>query len=214
MRCDTLILGFDTSAAHCAAALVCGDQVLAHLCEDMARGQAERLVPLLEEVLAQGGASWADLGGLGVGTGPGNFTGIRISVAAARGLALGLGVPAIGVSLFEARAYGLPRPVHVVEDARRGMVYAQRFGQSPDGPVLWDSSEIGVDAGASVVGSAAEFVAGLSGGTILSPAVPVAVAIALIAARRLDQPQSRPAPLYLRAADAAPASDLPPRLLS
>ena len=214
MRSDTLILGFDTSAAHCAAALVSGDQVLAHLCEDMARGQAERLTPLLEDVLAQGGARWADLAGLGVGIGPGNFTGIRISVAAARGLALGLGVPAIGVNQFDARAFGLPRPIHVVEDARRGMIYAQRFGPSPEAPVLLDSSEIDIDAGVSVTGSAAAAVAGLTGAPILPPAMPLAVAIAQIAARRLGTVQPRPAPLYLRAADAAPASDQPPRLLS
>ena len=134
MPSDALVLGFDTSAAHCAAALVSGARVLAQAQEEMARGQAERLMPLLQELLAQGGAAWSDLAAIGVGIGPGNFTGIRISVAAARGVALGLGVPAIGVSVFEARAHGLPRPIHVVEDARRGMVYAQAFGDKPAEP--------------------------------------------------------------------------------
>ena len=59
----------------------------------MARGQAERLVPMLEEMLAEAGLGWRDLDALGVCTGPGNFTGIRISVSAARGLALALDVP-------------------------------------------------------------------------------------------------------------------------
>jgi tRNA threonylcarbamoyladenosine biosynthesis protein TsaB len=52
-----MILGFDTSAAHCAAALLSGDRVLATGHEDMAKGQAERLMPLLEEVLEAGGAA-------------------------------------------------------------------------------------------------------------------------------------------------------------
>ena len=55
-------------------------------------------MPLLEDVLAEAGIGWRDLAAIGVGTGPGNFTGVRISVAAARGLALGLGIPAIGVT--------------------------------------------------------------------------------------------------------------------
>ena len=102
MASDTLIVAFDTSAAHCAAALLSGDRVLAARAEEMGRGQAERLMPLLEEMLADAGAAWRDLARIGVGVGPGNFTGIRISVSAARGLALALGVPAIGVTTFDA----------------------------------------------------------------------------------------------------------------
>ena len=98
------VLGFDTSAAHCAAAVVCGDRVLAERAEPMTKGQAERLFPLLEELLAEAGLAWSDLDAIGVGVGPGNFTGVRISVAAARGLALSLGIPAIGVSATEAAA--------------------------------------------------------------------------------------------------------------
>ena len=64
----------------------------------MAKGQAERLMPMLEELLAEAGIAWRIFAPLAVGTGPGNFTGVRISVAAARGLALGLGIPAIGVT--------------------------------------------------------------------------------------------------------------------
>ncbi len=207
MPSDALVLGFDTSAAHCAAALVSGDRVLAHAQEDMAKGQAERLMPLLEEVLAQGGARWSDLAAIGVGIGPGNFTGIRISVAAARGLSLGLGVPAIGVSVFDARAHGLPRPLTVVEDARRGMVYVQKFG--PDSaPSLSALDDLVISGHVTGTGAA------LLGSLQLALAVPLAVAIAQIAASRVGTAQPRPAPLYLRAPDAAPSNDLGPVMLS
>ncbi|MBN2759417.1 MAG: tRNA (adenosine(37)-N6)-threonylcarbamoyltransferase complex dimerization subunit type 1 TsaB [Rhodobacteraceae bacterium] len=207
MPSDALVLGFDTSAAHCAAALVSGDRVLAQAQEDMAKGQAERLMPLLEEVLAQGGAAWSDLAAIGVGIGPGNFTGIRISVAAARGLSLGLGVPAIGVSVFDARAHGLPRPLSVVEDAKRGMVYVQSFG--PDSAPSLSALEDVVISG-HVTGTGAV----LLGSLPLAPVMPLAVAIAQIAGNRLATPQPRPAPLYLRAPDAAPSNDLGPVMLS
>ena len=94
MRPDPTLLAFDTSAAHCAAALLIAGKIHTRI-DEMARGQAEHLMPMLEEVLAAHGLAWRDLDAIGVGTGPGNFTGIRISVAAARGLALGLGCPLV-----------------------------------------------------------------------------------------------------------------------
>ncbi|MBC7675527.1 MAG: tRNA (adenosine(37)-N6)-threonylcarbamoyltransferase complex dimerization subunit type 1 TsaB, partial [Rhodoferax sp.] len=97
-----IILAFDTSAAHCAAALFYEDWIIAQETIPMAKGQAEYLIPMLQTMLTSKGMTWRDLTALAVGVGPGNFTGIRISVSAARGLALGLGIPAIGVSNFEA----------------------------------------------------------------------------------------------------------------
>ncbi|HKL06468.1 MAG TPA: tRNA (adenosine(37)-N6)-threonylcarbamoyltransferase complex dimerization subunit type 1 TsaB, partial [Roseovarius sp.] len=126
MVCDAaLVLGFDTSAAHCAAALLCGEQVLAVRAAEMGRGQAEHLMPLLQDILAEAGVTWADLDRIGVGVGPGNFTGIRISVSAARGLALALNIPALGVSGFEAVAQANPEPHIAVLPGPRGMCYVQ-----------------------------------------------------------------------------------------
>jgi tRNA threonylcarbamoyladenosine biosynthesis protein TsaB len=214
LRPDPLILAFDTSAAHCAAALLSGDRLLALRCESMDKGQAERLIPLLEEVLAEGSVTWSELSALAVGTGPGNFTGVRIAVAAARGLALSLNIPALGVTALEARAFGLPRPLAVVEDARRGEVYLQEFapdaGQARVTTVAALSSECDLDRFA---GSAAEAAAMATGGTALPQPIPLAEAIARIAATRLDAPQPRPAPFYLRGADAAPPSDPPPVIM-
>lgn len=169
----------------------------------MEKGQAERLIPLLEEVLAEGGVGWPDLKALAVGTGPGNFTGVRIAVAAARGLALGLGIPAVGVTRLEALAHGLPRPLMVIEDARRGQVYAQLFTADGPGPAhLADRVVPACPATGSAAGDGA-----------LSPAMPLAEAIARIGAERAATPQPRPAPFYLRGADAAPPSDPPPVIL-
>ena len=213
MPSKALTLAFDTSAAHCAAALLQGESVLASGEEPMARGQAERLMPMLEEMLAAAGLGWRDLAALGVGIGPGNFTGVRIAVSAARGLALGLGIPAIGVSTLDAMAEGGPRPVAVVLDARRGEAYVQRFGT--DGPALPQLDTIerlaATLAGTPVIGLR------LPQSPLLQPPFPLAVAIARIAAQRAAQgastPQPRPAPLYLRGADAAPPADPPPVIL-
>ncbi|MDK8872083.1 tRNA (adenosine(37)-N6)-threonylcarbamoyltransferase complex dimerization subunit type 1 TsaB [Paracoccus sp. SSJ] len=195
---DALSLGFDTSAAHCAAALLQGDRVLFHRHEEMARGQAERLFPLLGEVLAAAGIGWRDLSVIGCGIGPGNFTGIRISVAAARGLSLSLGIPAIGVSVTEAAAHGLPRPCRVAVPSRTGEVIWQDFGTGQaTGPQQCASHDLP------------------PGPAPLPPAMPLAEAIARIAAARRDQPDlPRPAPIYLRPADAAPARDRGPLILS
>lgn len=197
------ILAFDTSAAHCAAALLLGDRItLAH--EEMEKGQAERLMPFLQELLAREGITWADLTAIAVGIGPGNFTGVRIAVAAARGLALGLGIPAIGITKLEAVAYGLPRPMTVIEDARRGEVYVQEFTETGAGSArVLSGAEAGAIAGA-IAGS------GCDG----QPAtMPLAEAMVRIAATRAQSPQPRPAPFYLRGADASPPSDPPPVIL-
>lgn len=185
------ILAFDTSAAHCAAALLDADGVLlARQGEAMARGQAERLMPLLEALLARSGLGWRDLGALAVGVGPGNFTGIRIAVSAARGLALGLGIPAHGISGFDALT--LDRPDHAaVLPAPRGQVWLRRPGQAPE-----LAATAPREVALAEMGDPAE----------------LAEAIARVALAR-PLPDAPPAPLYLRPADAAPARDAPPVLL-
>lgn len=216
---DGLVLGFDTSAAHCAAALLSGDTVLLEAVEEMGRGQAERLMPLIEEMLVEAGVGWPDLHRIGVGVGPGNFTGIRISVATARGLSLSLGVPAVGVSLLEAAAHGAEGPVLACCDARGGRVYLELFGRGviPDMPAAMADLEAvpaGLcDRGLACVGPAAAAVAERIGGEVVPTACSPAVAIAELAASRAVRPGERPAPLYIREADAAPPREAPPKML-
>ncbi len=196
MPSEPLILGFDTSAAHCAAALLRGDDILVSRLEEMKRGQAERLMVLLEEVLTEGNTAWADLDAIGVGIGPGNFTGIRIAVSAARGLALGLNIPAVGVTGFDARAH---EGVLAAVPAPRDQAYAALPGEAPRLMPLKEAGDAARGAGLALACEA-------------SPAG-IAEAIARCAAARFRTETDAPAPLYLRSADAAPMRDAPPALL-
>ena len=193
-----LVLGFDSSGPHCAAVLLSGAQSLAARVEPMQKGQAERLMSLLEEVLAEAGVAWGDLKAIGVGVGPGNFTGTRIAVSAARGLALGLGVPAVGVNRFEATGLDQRFPVAVTVPATKGRVYRQVFRSlAPEKPEIV-AQDTACDA--PVV-------------PCLPPAELVS-AVARIAAMRAGTATDRPAPLYVRPADAAPPREAPPVILS
>ncbi|PPB80589.1 tRNA threonylcarbamoyl adenosine modification protein YeaZ [Albidovulum inexpectatum] len=197
---EATILAFDTSAAHCAAALLVRGQIVDARVETMARGQAERLMPLLSALLDRQGLDWSALDAIGVGIGPGNFTGIRIAVAAARGLALARGIPAIGVSAFESIRPPAMACLAVVP-APRGMICVQEFtAQSALPPVVMPESELDrTDLP-------------ILRHDRVSPQE-IAAQIARLAAERAHETAPRPAPLYLRPADAAPARDVAPPLL-
>ena len=192
----------------------------------MARGQAEALFPFIQARLAEARIELSDIDAIAVGIGPGNFTGIRISVAAARGLALSLGIPAIGVSSFEiARDMAGPgaHPAEIVSVAApRDMAYVQPFCYGrPDGqPALVDPAEPSPDLARinlRVTGHRAAEIAAHFGADWDTPEIGnIAENIARVAAWRLDhlrENPERPAPLYIRPADAAPASDPAPLIL-
>ncbi|MEI4196769.1 tRNA (adenosine(37)-N6)-threonylcarbamoyltransferase complex dimerization subunit type 1 TsaB [Roseovarius sp. E0-M6] len=187
MPSDTLTLGIDTSAAHCAAALLSGDRVLASCAETMTRGQAERLMPLIQEMLSVAGVDWSDLSRIGVGVGPGNFTGIRVGVSAARGLALALDVPAIGVSGFEVIADG-DASGRAVVPAPQGQFYALEAGR----PVLLPESAF-------------------TGERLAHLPDPAEMAIAV--ARCAQKGEADAVPLYVKPAEAAPPRDTPPEIV-
>ena len=115
---ETPVLGFDTSGTQGIVGVAIGGRLILRY-EDMARQQAERLMPLIEAVLLEAGICYRDLVRIGVGVGPGSFAGIRVGVSAARGLALSLGIPAVGISGFDVLS-------HVRPDADFGTVAAPR----------------------------------------------------------------------------------------
>ncbi|MEM9045551.1 MAG: tRNA (adenosine(37)-N6)-threonylcarbamoyltransferase complex dimerization subunit type 1 TsaB [Pseudomonadota bacterium] len=185
----------DTSAGQCAAALV-GDGVHRVEAEQMSRGHAEALMPMIEKVTD---GDYRQITRIAVCTGPGSFTGLRVGISAARGLALGLSVPCIGVSRLE--AIGFDRTGPVVLTGRGDTLFVQEFVDGaaigeprietspPEGPIFGDGS------------STAREEDGLADPLIL----------AQIAATREAGPP--PAPLYLRDAAADPPKEGPPRML-
>jgi tRNA threonylcarbamoyl adenosine modification protein YeaZ len=180
----------------------------------MEKGQAERLMPMLAEMLAEAGLGFRDLSRIGVGTGPGNFTGVRISVAAARGLALGLGIPAVGVSALQAQALGTDGPVLSTLDARKGALYLQSFVLSDAGAAqILDLANLPTLPPATCIGFGAEVVAAHCAGQPAQPRYTLCEAIARLAQAQSPADAPRPAPFYLRGADAAPPSDPPPAIL-
>jgi tRNA threonylcarbamoyladenosine biosynthesis protein TsaB len=213
------LIAFDAAGRSCAAALLRGGELLAERFEVMARGQAERLVPMIEEVLSEAGIAHGELDALAVTVGPGGFTGLRIGLAAARGYALALGIPQIAVTSFEAIAEATRpaeregRELLVLLDAKREDFYAQLFSGTlePLGQPFCATAEDLADrlpAGPFLLaGDAVEqALPGLDGVPFLRSAAPAqvsAAAVARVAARRglpkAGSPQ--PQPLYLRPPD-------------
>src|SRR5436190_7996319 len=140
-----LILAFDTATEVATSALVDGDEVLAER-----HSRAQTLLEDVDALLRQGGAHPNDLDGLAVGIGPGSFTGIRIGLAAARGLALSLDLRGAGVSTLDALAAGAPGAMPVV-DARRREVFATVDGEH----VVVAPAALRVEGGRMCVGSGA-----------------------------------------------------------
>ena len=139
-----LILGIDTALSGCSAALVDEEGgVRALRFELIARGHAERLVPMVGEMLAEAGVDSGQIGRVAVAAGPGSFTGIRVGLAAARAFALAWGTPCHGVSslatlalaaLAENREAIGDKPFLAAIDASRGQVYAQLFRAAGEAP--------------------------------------------------------------------------------
>ena len=102
------LLALDTAGTACSAAVWCAGKVRARRFEVMARGQSERLVPMIEAVMSEAGIAYGALDAVAVTLGPGGFTGVRIGLATARALALAWARPIIGVSNFEALAAAVP----------------------------------------------------------------------------------------------------------
>ena len=131
------LLAFDTAGAACSAAIWRDGAIRARRFEAMSRGQSERLLPMIEAVMAEAGITYPALDAIAVTCGPGGFTGVRIGLATARALALACARPVIGISNFEAVAAAVPedaragRDLVAVIDAKRSDLYVQVFSAAP-----------------------------------------------------------------------------------
>lgn len=205
------ILAFDCCLGACSAALLDESGVRAARFEAMARGQAERLVPMVEEVRGEAGLAWREIDLICVTVGPGSFTGVRIGLAAAVGFALAADMPVLGVNTLEALAAAAPgRPVLAAIDARRGQLYAQPF--DADGAPLAPPQALSPEAaralappGAALVGTGARL---LSSEAAPGAEFPDAAAFGRLAFARAGEARrgAPPRPLYLRPPDAKPMS--------
>ncbi|MEZ5460607.1 tRNA (adenosine(37)-N6)-threonylcarbamoyltransferase complex dimerization subunit type 1 TsaB [Dokdonella sp.] len=131
------LLAIETSTECCSVALSC-DGALYARSEIAPRRHAELLLPMCDEVLAQAGVSRRQLDVIAVGRGPGAFTGVRLAISAAQGMALALDLPVIPVSSLAALAMQAPangKPIFAVIDARMGEVYAGTFRKTAEGLV-------------------------------------------------------------------------------
>jgi len=206
------ILAFDAAGAACSAALWRDGRIAAHRRLPMARGHAEALMPLILDVLAAGGTGFADLGEVAVGVGPGSFTGIRIALAAARGIALAAGLPLHGVDSFSAVAAALPdgvlgsRALLVAIDSKREALFGQYFDAAltplgealvlPPAALLARRPALPL----LIAGDAAGLLPAVPGARLVEGDQPVdAAAIARLAAA--GKALRAPRPLYLRAPD-------------
>jgi tRNA threonylcarbamoyladenosine biosynthesis protein TsaB len=225
------VLAIDTVLAACSAAVLDTEQggIVASESLPMVRGHAEALLPLLQRVMRDAGVSFPDIDRVAVTTGPGSFTGLRVGIAAARGIALAAEKPAVGLSTLS--AYAAPHianddrfPVVAAIDARHGHVYLQVFAPgarsftAPRLAPLQEAVKAAAETPSCIAGSAAQLVAaGLSALGAVSIAVDASPAPDIGWVARMGAvvaPEQSPLkPQYLRAPDAQPqnAAQLPRR---
>jgi tRNA threonylcarbamoyladenosine biosynthesis protein TsaB len=211
------ILAFDSSGAACSVAVLRSGSVAAQDRREMARGHAEALMPMVRDCLRTASLSFDALDLIAVTVGPGAFTGIRIALAAARGLSLASGVPVLGLTAFETVTAAVPveavagSTLIVALDSRRDDLFVQFFAAGealgPGAAIAPADLAAAAPAGELVVAgdAAPRAVAALqrSGrkAWIAGTAGPDAVALARLAARRWrpGMVPDLPRPLYLRA---------------
>lgn len=210
-----IVLGLDTCLGACSVALLRDTHLIASVSEPMNRGHQERLAPMARDLVRDAGLTFADLDRIGVTIGPGSFTGLRVGLSFAKGMALALDRPCVGVGTLEALAASASGAglTAAVIDGGRGNLYVQIFeGAAP----LTAPDILTVDAACArlveVCGARDVTLVGPGAG-LLAPIAPAAELFALPApsgesvvrlAAAADL--SPPTPLYLRPPDALPKS--------
>jgi tRNA threonylcarbamoyladenosine biosynthesis protein TsaB len=201
-----LILAVDTALNACSVAILRSDEVLLSRVEPMAKGQAERLAPMAQEVLAEAGIVPSALDRIAVTRGPGAFTGLRIGLAFARGLAVALDRPCVGISTLEvlAHAASAQRTLAAIEVA--GSLFV---GAWEGRACVLEPSRLSADDALgklngdwTLTGPGAQTLAQLRPDwPVVSQDLPDPVVLAQLA-QHLDPALSPPTPLYLRGHEA------------
>lgn len=225
------ILALDSALSSCSAAVIKDGKILSEIFEDRLRGQAERLVPMCQEVCGQAGLDFADMDAIAVTCGPGTFTGVRIGLAAAKGLALALDIPLVGVTTLEIVARNAAERacsgrIAVTHDARRSEVYLQLFDlkdgcavsvSEPLAVPLCDVAGYLTDRVSAVTGTGVELVKSVLTRDIMArvkfpdvPAKPTAGTLGRMAGEKLGAGGKTDdvVPLYLRPPDAVAAKPI------
>jgi len=216
------VLLIDSALSLCTAAVFEDGTALAVRSEPMVKGHQERLAGFVREVMAGSGTRFDALDRIGVTTGPGSFTGLRVGLAFAQGLGAALDLPVVGISTLDALAASIapdgvmPDAVAALIDARRGQVYAGFWrggvAEGEAGALFLDQARARITSlgqGVTLVGSGAALLADAfpAARTLeLSGPSPEALARLVIAA---DPRLSPPDPRYLRAPDATPPTRMP-----
>jgi len=216
------VLAIDTALEACAAAVLDTDRLsfAAHESLPMARGHAEALIPLIARVLDRAGLTFSEIDRIAVTTGPGSFTGLRVGISAARGIALAAGKPAVGLSTLAAFAAPLIAaddtiPVVAMIDARHDHVYLQVFGPggrtlvAPRIVPLREAIRVSATGAPRLIGTAAKMLAAAWPAGERAPTsveqrqAPDIDWVARLGAAAVEA-SSPPKPFYLRAPDAQP----------
>jgi tRNA threonylcarbamoyladenosine biosynthesis protein TsaB len=216
------LLAIETATEACSAALLVGDAVLER-CEIAPRRHAELILPMIDALLAEAGIGKHMLDGIAVGRGPGAFTGVRLAISIAQGLALGLDRPVVAVSSLAALAQQAPRgdddtAILATIDARMGEIYAGAYRVGAGGLVEPIAAETVTPASALVLPARRDWIVVGSGWSAYADALaqrlpgpprfadgtrlPRAAAIVRLAAAQFAAGHAGPAetalPVYLR----------------
>ena len=203
------ILAIDSTHGTCSAAFFNGEKVVSEIVEEMERGQAERLIPMIQKVLATADVGFENIDSVAVTTGPGSFTGVRVGLAAANGIALSANLPMIGVSVLDVLAWKTHRQfpeikkLCLVLETKRDDYYVQYFedGKSLTSPEVLPAKVIAEKKDFIFVGNAVGRLAEEIGSvSVLDVDMPSARDVALFSVG-LKAQKKYPEPLYLREAE-------------
>lgn len=215
---DLTLLSIDTCEGTCSAAIVRGGQVLSRRMEKIGRGHAERLLPMISEMMAEADVQYDVLYRVVVCTGPGTFTGLRIGLSVARGLALAKDIPCLGLMslpVLAAQAEEIDHPVHAIVMGRGGQGFYQRFRGRDDMGLPAAETEAACLDGEDIAAQVAAWpgvVVG-SGATLVGEASHIDAVDPVVLARlgaMLTPEEFLPEPAYLREADAKKGKALLP----